>query len=122
MVRVPAVMLPKEVAVTLKLPAVAEAAPMVTAWLALGRIDTAPVPAFRVPARLRSPVVMEIGLLAEVERLCPEATVTVPVPLAERVTPEAPEEEELKVMPALLALVVRDKRPLAVMEPITLIA
>src|SRR5271167_4934622 len=115
-------MLPKEAEVTFKLPAVAEAAPMVTAWLALGSMETEPVPALRVPARLMSPVVMEIGLLAEVVTLLPAATVTTPVPLAERVTPEAPEEEELKVMPPLLALVVRDKRPLAEMEPLTLIA
>src|SRR5271168_4909936 len=68
-----------------------------------------------------SPVVMEIGWFAEVDRLFPAATVTTPVPLAERVTPLAPDELTLKVMLPLLALVVRDKRPLAVMEPLTLI-
>jgi len=80
------------------------------------------VPAFKEPAKLVSPDVMEMGLLDEVLRLCPDATVTAPVPLAERVTPLAPDELELKVMPPLFAEVERERRPEAVMPPETVIA
>jgi len=87
-----------------------------------GSIETVPLPAFNVPAKLMSPVVIDIGLLDEVVRDLLKATVVTPVPLVDSVTPVAPDELALNVMPALFALVVNNNVPLAVMAPETVIA
>jgi hypothetical protein len=84
-------------------------------------MDTVPLPAFNAPGRLMSDVVIEIGLLVD-DTVSPAATVTVPVPFADRVTPVAPEELLLNVILPLLALVESDKVPVAVTPPLTVIA
>jgi hypothetical protein len=106
--------------VTFKSPPVVPDAPTITASeLLLGSIDTLLVPALILPKFEKLLAVIEIGLLVELS--VPPDMVTAPVPFVSRVTPEAPEELALNVMPPLLALVVKDNVPVAVMAPLTVI-
>ena len=117
-IKVPALMLDMTVEVIFKLPATALEPLTRTASPVLGAMVTEADPALMEPGRLMSLVVREIAELVEL-RVCPLATVTVPEPLVETVTPVAPEEPALKVTPPLLALVVSCNVPVAVIPPET---
>jgi hypothetical protein len=121
-INVPAVIFAIAPDVTFKLPPVVLDAPTFTGCVPFGNNDTVPVPAFTVPAILTSPVVIDIAVLPLVLRLFPDNTVTTPVPFADSVTPLAPDELALNVIPPLLALVASDSAPVAVIAPDTVIA